>query len=193
MTVRRPHPDSMSAKKRAQQSQEPTETHNAVGRLRRELAECFYDQIVDGAKAKLALMFAGVDKLTDPAEQVVAFFRAVSEGMPPKEAGRFFLFLDPEEWAQFIEANPETRALITNFEGRIAQEQYRKVTREGSPKEALEWLRTHRPEVWRERSELQVEDVTDDPERAAKRLARIRDELAAQRDRAVAGSEAKAS
>ena len=114
------------------------------------------DKITEEAKAKLQSMFGEVDTLSDPNEQILRFFNAIWQGMPSTEAAEYFLHLDAEQFAAFKTANAYTARLIADFEGRVALEQYRKLTKDGTPREALEWLKANRPGLWRVKAGVDV-------------------------------------
>lgn len=114
------------------------------------------DTMLERLKDDLAEMFGYVDSLTDPQAQIVRFFRAVDDGMKPVRAAHYFLHLDELEYAQFIQDNPQTAFLISNFEGRVYQSQVKKITKDGAPADALKWLAAHDPEVWTPRTKSEA-------------------------------------
>lgn len=132
---------------------------NEINRAAKIHTAMVNDLVTQEAKAKLQEMFGGIDSLNDPQEQIVRFFKAIGDGMVPVEAAGYFLHLEPEQYARFVAENPETARLITDFQGRVAQEQYRKLTQDGGPREALEWLRANRADQWRERREVSIPEL----------------------------------
>jgi hypothetical protein len=118
--------------------------------------------VTEEAKARLQDMFGQVDSLSDPQEQIVRFFNAIWQGMPSTEAAEYFLHLDSAQFESFKSANAYTARLIIDFEGRVALEQYRKLTKDGTPREALEWLKANRPGLWRTKQEVDIKNVGTD-------------------------------
>ena len=121
-----------------------------------------HDKVTEDAKARLQDMFGQVDSLSDPQEQIVRFFNAIWQGMPSSEAAEYFLHLDAEQFAAFKAANAYTARLINDFEGRVALDQYRKLTKDGTPREALEWLKANCPGVWRTTQTVDLKNVGTD-------------------------------
>lgn len=112
--------------------------------------------VTEAAKARLAELYGGLASLAEPTEQTMRFFGAIADGMPWEESARFFLHVDDEDGRDRIRANPEALALIMHLQGQVAREQYRKVCRDGGPREAFEWLKAHYPDLWNQKQRLDV-------------------------------------
>lgn len=101
--------------------------------------------VMSAVKEKFADALAG---LNDPAQRFQRFIEAINDGMPDAEAANAFLCLDADQYALFLDENEEAAAIIQMFKARVAQDQYRKVTRSDDPKFALRWLEQMRAEDW---------------------------------------------
>lgn len=138
--------------------------------------------VMSAVKEKFADALAG---LNDPAQRFQRFIEAINDGMPDAEAANAFLCLDPDQYAQFLDENEEAAAIIQMFKARVAQDQYKKVTKSDDPRIALRWLEQNRPETWAEKKSVDVTSggspiVLSDDERVT-RIAELLDAARARR------------
>ena len=116
--------------------------------------------VMSAVKEKFADALAG---LNDPAQRFQRFIEAINDGMPDGEAANAFLCLDADQYAQFLDENEEAAAIIQMFKARVAQDQYRKVTRSDDPKFALRWLEQMRAEDWGPKQKVALSNDGDEP------------------------------
>lgn len=97
-----------------------------------------------------------VHDLNEPDKRLIAFFEAISKGMPPTEAAGFFLELEAEEYKRLIDDNVTLRRLIQRVVANIAVMQYEKVIRADGYQAAIRWLEQNRAEDWQPKKQVDV-------------------------------------